>query len=164
MNFPEDLLSSFKRGRVRLFIGSGVSATANLTGWNTLIDHMREAIRRENRRFNHDELEEFLASADHLDIADVFKDVVKDHRYYRFLREHYRRAAPISEVHRLLAKLQVRTVFTTNYDKLLEVALREQMAMIPQSFSFRSNWATSTTRRSELSSCMATSTILQPLF
>lgn len=121
---PSDLTDSLEQGRVHLFVGSGASAAAKLAGWDELIQEMKEVIRKENTKFSSADLDEFLKKADHLDVADVFRDTVKDHRYYSFLREHYRRPVIISTLHRALAALPVKTIFTTNYDKLLETAFR----------------------------------------
>ncbi len=122
---PGDLIDSLIQGRVHLFVGSGASAAADLTGWDALIEEMKIIIRKENRDFSSADLEAFLQKEDPLDIADVFRNTVKDHRYFSFLREHYRRPVSLSRLHRAIADLPVKTVFTTNYDKLLETAFRK---------------------------------------
>lgn len=121
---PADLIDSLTRGRVHLFVGSGPSVAASLPGWDDIIRAMKDIIRNEDTHFPPTELNLFLNSADHLDIADVFRTTVKDHRYFSFLRSYYRRDVRLSPLHRALASMPVKTVLTTNYDKLLEIAFR----------------------------------------
>ncbi len=130
-SIPGDLVDSLRDGRVRLFVGSGVSCAAGLISWADLVAQMKDVIRRENTTFARQELESFLAAADHLDVADVFRDTVKEHRYFRFLRSHFRRPVGLSSLHRTLTRLPARTVFTTNYDKLLETAFRRASGADP---------------------------------
>jgi SIR2-like domain len=125
MHFPDDLLWGLERNTVHLFVGSGASTAANLTTWSSLIDEMRDTLRSEYTGAVPDELDAFLKGADNLDVADLFRDTVQTPRYLRFLRRHYRREVPLSKVHTALAQFPVKTVFTTNYDKLLETAFRK---------------------------------------
>ncbi len=76
------------------------------------------------RTFSAIEIEEFLQRADHLDVAELFKQTVGEHAYFQFLRSRYRRAVPLTSALKALARLPVTTAFTTNYDKLLESSLR----------------------------------------
>jgi NAD-dependent SIR2 family protein deacetylase len=126
LNFPDDLVNSLKAGRVRLFVGSGVSAAAGLLGWNDLIRRMKAIIKRENRTYSPSELQRFLSTADYLDVAEVFRQTVHDHRYFSFLREQFRKDVPPCELHTLIGRLHVTTVLTTNYDKLLEATFRRK--------------------------------------
>ena len=131
VDFPQDLVDSLRAGQVRLFVGSGPSCAAGLASWDDTIDEMRKTIRRENRSFSASELDTFLATADHLDTAEVFRDTVGSHAYYRFLRSRFRCAVPPSPLHRAIAHLPVNTMFTSNYDRLLESALRSARRVDP---------------------------------
>lgn len=131
ITLPGDLLDSFRTNRVHLFVGSGVSAACGLLGWNGLIDEMKTIISREDNRFPKSELVDFLASADHLDIAEHFRNTVGEHRYYSILRQKYRLNVKLSSLHNALSKLPIKTIFTTNYDKLLEASYRKQTKMDP---------------------------------
>jgi predicted nucleotide-binding protein len=122
--FPADLVTSLRAGRVNLFVGSGPSSSARLSNWDDLIQEMAEVIKRENHTFSPDELDIFLAKRNHLDIAEMFRQTVGPHAYFRFLRERYRKDVRPSPLHRAIAKLPAKTIFTTNYDKLLETAFR----------------------------------------
>ncbi len=122
--FPQDLLDSVMSKRIHLFIGSGASSASELIGWDVLIDEMKQMIRKECTSYPQNDLEEFLENSDFLDIAELFRQTVKDHRYFSFLRSRYRRDVKPSCLHRELSKIPVNTIFTTNYDKLLEISFR----------------------------------------
>jgi hypothetical protein len=127
LKLPEDLVKSLRAGNVRLFVGSGVSAAAGLLGWNDLISRMRAIIKKENRTYPPLELQRFLTTADYLDIAEVFRQTVRDYRYFAFLRDQFRRDVPPCKLHTLIGRLPVRTILTTNYDKLLEATFRRKL-------------------------------------
>ena len=130
-NIPSDLFDSFTKNQVHLFIGSGVSSASGIISWNDLLTEMKDIIRDENSIYNGDDLESFLSSDDHLDIADLFKETLKDVAYYRFLRKHFRRQVKLSALHKAIAKLPVKTILTSNYDKLIELAFRSNNNIDP---------------------------------
>jgi hypothetical protein len=120
-----------RKGKVHLLIGSGVSSSAGLLGWESLISEMADVIRNENTDHSTEDLDDFLARSTYMDIADVFRDTVGCSAYFRFLRERYRRDVPLSPLLKAIAKLDVQTIFTTNYDKLLETAFRRAAEIDP---------------------------------
>jgi hypothetical protein len=128
---PADLAASIRAHRTHLFVGSGVSASAGLLGWADLMEEMTGVIRKENVVYAPGDLEDFLAHADYLDIAEVFRETVGPNTYFRFLRENYRRDVPLSALLKALAKLELTTIYTTNYDKLLEIAFRRTAKIDP---------------------------------
>lgn len=128
---PSDLANSIRTKRVHLFIGAGVSASAGLIGWTELISEMKDALKKEYTEHPAKDLDEFLAGADFLDIAELFRETVGPNAYFRFLRERYRREVLLSPLHRAIAQMAVGTIFTTNYDKLLEVAFRRAAKLDP---------------------------------
>ena len=65
---------------------------------------MRSIVKRENRQYSEVELRRFLASADYLDLAEVFRQTVRDHRYFSFLREKFRRDVAPCKLHSLICK------------------------------------------------------------
>jgi NAD-dependent SIR2 family protein deacetylase len=121
---PTDLAASIRAGKVSLFIGSGVSASAGLIGWADLIREMTDIIGKEDTTHTRQEIDDYLRDADYLDVAELFRQVVGPNAYFRFLRERYRREVQPSRLLKAIAKLNVRTIFTTNYDKLLELSFR----------------------------------------
>lgn len=122
--FPGDLIDALRAGDVHLFVGSGVSCSAGLPSWDDLIAEMKATILRENGTFPRTDLQSYIDTASHLDIADLFRNTVQTHRYIQFLRGKFRRRAALSQLHRALSLIPTRTIFTTNYDKLLEQMVR----------------------------------------
>jgi len=92
---------------------------------------MIAVIKAENHVFSPRDLDGFLARADHLDIAELFRQTVGPSAYYLFLRDRYRRPVRPSALHKAIARLPVKAVFTTNYDKLLETAFRRSGLVDP---------------------------------
>lgn len=131
IHLPSDLVESVKIGKIRLFVGSGPSCASGLDSWDALIDDMSTVIRAENHTFSAAELDVFLKKRNHLDIAELFKETVGNHAYYRFLRHRYRKNVPLSRAHHSIARLGINTIFTTNYDRLLEAAIHRQLGIYP---------------------------------
>lgn len=130
--FPEELVKSFKEGNVCLFVGSGVSCSSGLKGWDDLIASMRDVMLEEASAAEMADLREFFKNAGKLDIAEVFRDRVGENRYHDFLRREYRlKRVNLSPLHKALRRLPVNTIFTTNYDKLLERTFRNDMGDDP---------------------------------
>ena len=115
-------------GNTSLFVGSGPSVDSGLPSWNTLIAEMGALLlERANGQQARADLRQFLAEADHLSIAGYFRQAVHPTVFTKFLRERYRnRDFKLSPILKALAKLPATTIFTTNYDKLLEVAYRRR--------------------------------------
>lgn len=128
---PVDLVNSLNAGKVRLFVGSGPSISAGLAGWDDLIDEMAQTIRTENHDYSPGELEAFLKKRDYLDIAELFRATVGPYAYYRFLRGHYRRSVRPTRTHLAIARMPVRTIFTTNYDQLIETTIHKVLGTSP---------------------------------
>jgi SIR2-like domain len=129
---PDDLLGAMERTEVQLFVGSGVSAASGLSGWNQLVDDMAQVIRSENTTFRRSDLEDFLGNNDHLGIAELFRTTVGENAYFRFLRVRYRKPeATGSTLMKRRIDLPVTTVFTTNYDHLLEHGYRKLQGIDP---------------------------------
>ena len=72
------------------------------------------------------ELEKYFRENGPLEIAGLFKREIAPAEYAQFLRQRFRhhpfRCAPLLKI---IAKLPVRIIFTTNYDKLLETTCRD---------------------------------------
>ena len=125
MTIPPELLRELKNGDVWLFVGSGVSNAAGLDSWHQLSEAMVAAIKATTDTYTDSDFEHYLKHENpHPGIALIFKGVMEEEEYYRFLRDRYRRNVPLSSLHNALANLPVKVVITTNYDKLLENAFR----------------------------------------
>ena len=107
--------NEIQSGDAALFIGAGLSAPAGFVNWKEL---MRD-----------------VASELGLDI-DKETDLIALAQYHinerrgrsrinRLLIDEFTKNAKLTDNHRLIASLPVRTIWTTNYDELLENAFRE---------------------------------------
>jgi hypothetical protein len=133
---PRDLINAFHQEKVNLFIGAGTSIAAGLIGWDELINEIKDVTRKENQKYSPEELEVFFNSADYFDIAEYFKETVGVYGYFGFLREKYRKNVKLSRLHHALGKLPIKTIFTTNYDKLLEDTYRKYTGQEPSVIIF----------------------------
>jgi hypothetical protein len=115
----EDLVNSIRDRRAILFAGAGLSISVGLPPW-------RELIGRMGKEFGFDDVQPYAGSIDYPILAE----------YYRLrqgsigpLRSWMDRSWCVSEerirdsvVHRLIVELDFPIIYTTNYDRNLEVA------------------------------------------
>jgi hypothetical protein len=121
MDIPSELLEQIARGDGALFAGAGLSIGARLPGWADLI---RPLARDVGARWPADEAD--LTTAHLLSAAQHFENQRGRNALVRHLRDTLDAVGVQSTpVHRLVASLPVRVIFTTNYDDLVERALRE---------------------------------------
>lgn len=106
------LTRAARDGSCVLFVGAGLSAGAGLPGWNELIARLAGdlGISRPER-------------ADHLDLAQWYREHFGNARLADVLRETFAPPGLPTLAHYLLLGLPVRHVITTNYDHLIERAL-----------------------------------------
>jgi len=96
-----------------IFVGAGLSQGAGLPGWDELI------------RGISDELPGCPEDADYRDVAQYYVNEYGDRRLVEVLRTRLDTlAVRPTAVHRTIIRLPVDCIFTTNYDDLLEQALR----------------------------------------
>jgi hypothetical protein len=99
-----------------LFIGAGLSAGAKLKTWPELLRTVAAGLKLDIEK--------------ETDLVGLAQFHVNEKRGVRtrlnqLLRDTYGKNVPLTENHRLIAKLPVETVWTTNYDRLLERAFEE---------------------------------------
>lgn len=116
----EGLLAEIRRGRLALFIGAGVSASAGLPAWKKLLERLYDG-RRPQEGVSWADLE----ALDPLRAAQYVATLYDDDR--QLVEEIARaiRADRYGLQHQLLAALPVREMVTTNYDDLIERACRD---------------------------------------
>lgn len=106
-----------------LFIGSGVSIWSGLPGWGQLLDEMADYVEKRggdaaNIRY-HSKSQPLLA-------ADFGYDALHSEDFGAFMRSACRKdVAKPSVLHKKLIDLGVSCYITTNYDRLLEQALKQ---------------------------------------
>lgn len=121
MNIPPELVNQFVRGNGVIFVGAGLSTGAGLPGWMDLIRPLARAV---DARWPGDEAD---LTTDHLLTAAQYYE---NQRGRNALIQHLRDTLDTAgiqptSVHRLVASLPVRAIFTTNYDNLIERALQD---------------------------------------
>lgn len=119
MNLAEALNSS----DAVLFIGSGVSVWSGLPSWGGMLNELAEYLDRHG--MNSELVRGEAAHGDLLQAASYGFDKLTRHQQGEFIRLacRYGSAQP-SQLHRLLVSLGPRCFVTTNYDNLIEEALR----------------------------------------
>jgi WD40 repeat protein len=113
MSIPTELVEQFARGNGVVFVGAGLSQGAGLPGWSDLIRELAA------------ELDGCPPDADPREIAQYYDNEHGRNRLVQRLRDRLDtlRITP-TPVHEALVGLPVSAFFTTNYDDLLEQALR----------------------------------------
>jgi N-acetylmuramoyl-L-alanine amidase len=116
-----ELRESFQRNEVALFIGAGLSMGASLPGWIELIRPLAQSV---GSRWPDNESD---LTTNHLLIATQHYE---NRQGRHALISHLCGALDTSgmqptSVHEFMALLPVRIIFTTNYDNLIEQALRQ---------------------------------------
>lgn len=120
MEVPAELVDAVRRGECVLFVGSGLSSEAGLPGWDELVTRLASALgvvpepRRDTEYY--------------LDLAQWYREspLEQEKPLAEIVRETFAAAGDVRPTlaHYLLMGLPVQYVVTTNYDDLLEVALR----------------------------------------
>lgn len=112
--FLDHFASAIEAGDAALFVGAGLSQPAGYVNWKELLRGIAEDLNLDV------EVESDLVA-----LAQYHLNVRSNRAHLnRRLVEEFTKKARATENHRLIAQLPVRTIWTTNYDTLLEDALR----------------------------------------
>ena len=124
-NLSPELVSIAGRPDTVVFIGSGVSVWAGLPSWYQLIDNL--VTRMESLNLSTDLIRREINNNDLLQAASYGLDKLTPQQRSEFLRNSCAvgQAQP-SEIHAILMSWENNCYITTNYDTLLETAIREQ--------------------------------------
>lgn len=118
-SFYQDYTEALAGGRAALFIGAGVSAGASLPTWPTLLREIAEDLGLEIER----ETDLVALAQYHLNRQAAqrtsLNQIIKDH--FANTAQHNIR---LTQDHLLIGQLPIETVWTTNYDDLLERAFQ----------------------------------------
>jgi len=122
LQLPHELAENLEKGRVVLFVGSGMSQP-QLPGWRGLLEQMVQQAELNGIYIDsHRKLEigELIAKDELLVAAGKVKQALgKD--FHSILKRVFTSANPTpTAAHKLLPRLPLKAVVTTNYDKLLE--------------------------------------------
>lgn len=129
------LQQEYRDGRLIPFLGAGFSKPLNLPDWRELIGWMAERLGIEPELFllhgRYEQLAEYFRLAGH----DHFQQLVYE-MTRRFDSEEAARTRQTSRMHRALADLNWRTIYTTNYDSHVEGALQDAKRKVAVLASF----------------------------
>jgi NAD-dependent SIR2 family protein deacetylase len=134
--FIDDYLAELVVGNAAIFAGAGLSAPAGYVDWRELLRPLSQEL-----ELNIDLESDLVAVAQfHVNASGQNRN-----KLHKALLEALSPDNPPTPNHRLLAQLPVTTYWTTNYDKLIESALRDQgkvidvKSSVPQMASTRPN-------------------------
>src|SRR3990172_3221294 len=114
-DFYNQFLEALDEGNAALFIGAGLSQPSGFVNWKALLKDIADEL-----GLNVDKEIDLIAVAQY-----HVNDRMGRPRLNKLLIEEFTKDAEISENHRLIASLPLHTVWTTNYDTLIEQAFRE---------------------------------------
>ena len=111
---------------VVFFVGAGLSMPL-FPGWNAILNEMiDETSRKFGRKFPKSEVKKMLKKGGYLEVAEACASELGRTDYAGFIRRKFRKDAsemkPIPLAYAELLKLDVKTILTTNYDQIPEVA------------------------------------------
>ena len=115
--FIDLYVQEIDQGRAGLFIGAGLSMKAGYPSWKTLVTEMAEELGLDIER-EHD-----LAGLVQFSLNKAGR--VRT-RLTSIISENFSEHRPVPEVFRTLARLPIKSVWTTNYDELIERAWAAQ--------------------------------------
>ena len=107
--------SELQSGDAALFIGAGLSSPAGFVNWKELMRDVASELNLDIEK-----------ETDLIALAQYHINERRGRsRINRLLIEEFTKDAKLTDNHRLIASLPIRTIWTTNYDELLESAFRE---------------------------------------
>ncbi|MDQ1351477.1 MAG: hypothetical protein QG657_1779 [Acidobacteriota bacterium] len=114
-NFYHHYSEEIEREVAAVFVGAGLSIPGGYSNWKTLLQPIADELGLDIEK-----------ESDLISLAQYKVNMDRNRgRVTRLLVEEFAKDARISENHRLIASLPIHTLWTTNYDKLLEDAYRE---------------------------------------
>lgn len=112
-------LNQDKKTEIVLFVGAGVSVSAGLPTWGGLINNIANEL-------NYDS-DVFKTYGDYLTLAQYYNiEKNNDNIFKEKLRGLFEKCTYTSAVLSEIKKCDCKTIYTTNYDNLLEVTLKEE--------------------------------------
>ena len=117
--YPDNLADDLAKGSLIAFVGAGISVGAGLPNWIDLIKPLADAV-----SYRLPSMQDITAHK-LLDAAQRYENQNGRARLIQLFRDALDTTTiEPSQSHQLLARLPIKVFFTTNYDNLLEQALR----------------------------------------
>lgn len=112
-------------GRAAFDLPAASTDDRRFPSWSQMIDRMRHELLSEADGDLVSAIERFFSEQDQLDCAQLFRQRVGESRYREFLREQFETrpedAEALTPSHQALVELPIAEIFTTNYDRLIEL-------------------------------------------
>lgn len=115
--FVEDYSNALKQGTAAIFAGAGLSVSAGFVDWQGLLKPLADELNLCVERERHDLVKVAQYHVNHHNNRNDLAQAI--------LNEFSTRQARITENHRILARLPITVYWTTNYDGVIEQALRD---------------------------------------
>ena len=121
--FNRDLVNDVARGRVVVFVGSGVSASAKTRGgksirsWEAFLKHAASHVEAVSDRSL---INELISGKDYLMACEILKESLASQAWADLIYEEFSQVGEPSDLHKAIVSLDQRIILTTNFDKLLE--------------------------------------------
>lgn len=121
IEIPGTLMEEISRGRASLFLGAGASREAGFLGTNELADYL---VKRSGNPYSSMLNGQTLdAVADYLYLEPGYgKQWIRQEIIKFFEEKHRTIKRPPSQAHEITTKTRWRTIFTTNYDRVVEIS------------------------------------------
>ncbi|MCW4024539.1 MAG: SIR2 family protein [Candidatus Bathyarchaeota archaeon] len=122
IEIPPDLLEQISKGRASLFLGAGASCEAGFPGSNDIAKFLADATGAAHKEYLENQNLSTVADYLYLDKKNFGPQWVRQ-KIIEFIENHQRHVKrPPSRAHELMTKIKWRTIFTTNYDRLVEIS------------------------------------------
>lgn len=137
LQIPDKLAKNLPKGKVVLFVGSGMSQP-QFPGWRGLLERMmqqaiRECVPVDLHRKN--EIDQLIARNELLVAAGQIKQALGNEFWSILNSALPSPRQPSTAAHKLLPKVSLRAILTTNYDKLIEkVYIHPKVPSMSKSF------------------------------
>lgn len=114
----DELMKSIEGEELGAFIGAGLSIPAGYSDWKKLLKEPAKKIGLDVEK-----------ESDLVNLAQYYSNSRNRSAIDNLIRESFSKKAIPTTNHKLLAKLPITTYWTTNYDKLIEKSLEDNMKL-----------------------------------
>lgn len=121
LEIPQALVDEILRGRASLFLGAGASREADFPTSEDLSKHLATKAGSHHSEFLTDQPLDFVAQYLYLETG-YGQEWVRRTLIEYFESKHRAAKRPPSQAHEAMTRIPWRTIFTTNYDRLVEIA------------------------------------------
>jgi hypothetical protein len=125
MDIPRDLIEKIVSGNCIAYVGAGLSRAAGLPDWKTLLKDLLLRCEELGLLTGPDkaEVEQLIDKEKFLDAASDLTERMRETAFHDFmLKTFHKPGLTPKEVHTLLTQVPFNSIWTSNYDKLVETA------------------------------------------